>query len=167
MLPTLRAAAGDPNVREKLLKGVKVGDKPFKVYLNGYNLTDALAGKSASPRHEFLYSLDDGTLAALRHHQWKIVFAEKPDRGFAVRQTEPVPLAMPKLFNLRSEPFETADKEGMDYTRWFLEHPFVMAPAQQYVGKFLATFSESPPSQKPGSFSLDRALESLQQGGGS
>jgi arylsulfatase len=84
----------------------------------------------------------------------------------AVWQAKPAPLEIPKLFNLRADPFETADKEGMDYTRWFLERAFVMVPAQQYIGKFLATFKEYPPSQKAGSFTLDRVLESLQQGGG-
>ena len=165
MLPTLLAAAGDPDVKEKLLKGMKVGDKTFKVHLDGYNLTDALAGKSASPRHEFFYFLDDGTLAGLRYDQWKIVFAEKPEHGFAVWRAEPEPLAFPKIFNLRADPFETADKDGIDYTRWLMERVFVMVPAQQYIGKFLATFKEYPPSQKPGSFSLDRVLESLQQPG--
>ena len=162
MLPTLLAAAGAPDVKEKLLKGMKVGNKTFKVHLDGYNLTDALAGKSASPRHEFFYFLDDGTLAALRYDQWKIVFAEKPEHGMAVWRDKPKPLDLPKLFNLRADPFETADKEGMDYPRWVLERAFVMVPAQQYIGKFLATFKEFPPSQKPGSFTLDRVLESLQ-----
>ncbi|MBI5507048.1 MAG: arylsulfatase [Deltaproteobacteria bacterium] len=162
MLPTLLAAAGAPDVKEQLLKGMKVGDKTFKVHLDGYDLTDALAGKSASPRHEFFYFLDDGTLAALRYDQWKIVFAEKPEHGMDVWRAKPKPVELPKLFNLRADPFETADKEGMDYTRWNLERAFVMVPAQQYVGKFLATFKEFPPSQKVGSFSLDNVLESLQ-----
>ncbi|KOF12403.1 arylsulfatase [Ensifer adhaerens] len=162
MLPTLLAAAGVPDVKEQLLKGMKVGDKTFKVHLDGYNITDALAGKQAGPRHEFFYFLDDGTLAALRYDQWKIVFAEKPEHGFDVWRAKPTPIELPKLFNLRADPFETADKEGMDYTRWNLEHAFVMVPAQQYVGKFLATFKEFPPSQKVGSFSLDRVLETLQ-----
>jgi arylsulfatase len=80
-----------------------------------------------------------------------------------------VPLRFPKLFNLRSDPFETADREGMDYSRWRIEHAFVLVPAQQFVGQFLGTFKEYPPSQRPGSFSLDRVMESLQsgaQGGG-
>jgi arylsulfatase len=75
-----------------------------------------------------------------------------------------VPLRFPKLFNLRSDPFESADHDGMDYKRWRIEHAFVLVPAQQYVGQFLATFKEFPPSQRPGSFSLDRVMESLQSG---
>ena len=164
MLPTLMAAAGDPNVKEKLLKGMQVGNKTFKVHLDGYDIRDALAGKSPSPRHEFFYFNDDGSLVGLRYDQWKVVFAEQRQHGMNVWQEPFVPLRLPKLFNLRSDPFETADYEGMDYNRWRVEHLFVMVPAQQYVGKFLATFKEFPPSQKPGSFSIDGALAALQSG---
>jgi len=166
MLPTLLAAAGDPSVKDKLLKGMKVGAKSFKVHLDGYNITDALAGKSPSPRHEFFYFNDEGSLVGLRYDQWKIVFAEQRAEGMDVWQDPFVPLRLPKIFNLRSDPFETADHEGMDYKRWRVERTFLLVPAQQYVGKFLATFKEFPPSQKPGSFSLDRALEALQSGAG-
>ena len=76
-----------------------------------------------------------------------------------------MPLRLPKIFNLRSDPFEIADHEGMDYPRWRVEHTFLLVPAQEHVGKFLATFKEFPPSQKLGSFSLDKVLESPQQGG--
>jgi len=164
MLPTFLAAAGDPNAKEKLLKGMKVGDKTFKVHLDGYDVTDALAGKSPSPRHEFFYFSDEGSLVGLRYDQWKIVFSEQRTHGFDVWQEPFVTLRLPKLFNLRSDPFETADHEGMDYERWRIEHVFVLVPAQQYVGKFLETFKEFPPSQKPGSFGIDEALESLQRG---
>jgi arylsulfatase len=164
MLPTLLAAAGDPNVKEKLLQGMQVGNKTFRVHLDGYNITDALAGKSPSPRHEFFYFNDDGSLVALRYNQWKIVFAEQRQHGMNVWKEPFVPLRLPKLFNLRSDPFETADHEGMDYNRWRVEHLFVMVPAQQFVGRFLGTFKEFPPSQKPGSFSIDGALAALQSG---
>ena len=164
MLPTLLAAAGDPNVKEQLKKGMPVGSKTFKVHLDGYNLTDALAGNLPSPRHEFFYFNDEGSLVALRYDQWKIVFAEQRAIGLDVWQDPMVPLRFPKLFNLRSDPFESADHDGMDYKRWRIEHAFVLVPAQQYVGQFLATFKEFPPSQRPGSFSLDRVMESLQSG---
>jgi arylsulfatase len=164
MLPTLLAAAGDSSVKENLLKGVKVGKTSFKVHLDGYNITDALAGKSPSPRREFFYFNDDGSLVGLRYDQWKVVFAEQREHGLNVWEEPFVPLRLPKLFNLRSDPFETADEEGMDYERWRVEHLFVMVPAQEYVGKFLATFKDYPPSQKPGSFSIDGALEALQSG---
>jgi arylsulfatase len=165
-VPTLVAAAGEPAVADKLRKGHKVGTKTFKVHLDGYNLTDFLAGKAPSPRKDFFYFNDDGSLVALRYNQWKLVFAEQRSHGLDVWQDPFVPLRLPKLFNLRSDPFETADHEGMDYERWRVEHVFLLVPAQQYVGQFLATFQEFPPRQKPGSFSLDNALEALQQGGG-
>ena len=164
MLPTLLAAAGAPDIKEQLLKGTKIGNTTFKVHLDGYDLTSALAGKSPSPRHEFFYFNDDGSLVGLRYDQWKVVFAEQRAHGFAVWEEPFVPLRLPKLFSLRSDPFETADEEGMDYERWRAEHVFLLVPAQQYVGQFLATFKEFPPSQKPGSFSIDQALEALQNG---
>ena len=166
MLPTLLAAAGDANVKEKLLKGMKVGNKEFKVHLDGYNITDSLASKSPSPRKEFFYFVDDGSLVGLRYNQWKIVFAEQREHGLNVWQEPFVPLRLPKIFNLRSDPFETADEEGMDYERWRVEHLFALVPAQEYVGKFLGTFKEYPPSQKPGSFSIDGAMEALERSSG-
>ncbi len=166
MLPTLLAAAGEPGVKEKLKAGMQVGDKTFKVHLDGYDITDALAGKTPSPRKEFFYFNDDGSLVALRYNQWKIVFAEQRSESLDVWQDPFVPLRLPKLFNLRSDPFETADHEGMDYERWRVEHLFLLVPAQQYVGQFLGTFKEFPPRQKPGSFSIDHVLAKLQEGHG-
>jgi arylsulfatase len=166
MLPTLLAAAGDPGVKDKLLKGMKVGNETFKVHLDGYDITDALSGKARSPRNEFFYFNDDGDLVALRYAQWKIVFAEQRAHGFDVWQEPFVQLRVPKLFNLRSDPFETGDHEAMDYERWRIEHLFLLVPAQQYVGQFLSTFKEFPPRQKPGSFSIEQVVEALQPSGG-
>jgi arylsulfatase len=165
MLPTLLAAAGDQDVKDKLKKGMSVGGKNFKVHLDGYDIRDALAGKSPSPRNEFFYFVDDGSLVGLRYNQWKVVFAEQREHGLNVWEEPFVPLRLPKLFNLRSDPFETADHEGMDYERWRVEHLFAMVPAQEYVAKFLETFKEFPPSQKPGSFSIDQVVESLERTG--
>jgi len=163
-VPTLVAAAGEPQVKEKLLTGYKAGGRTFKTHLDGYDLTDTLAGRAPNPRKEFFYWNDDGSLVALRFNQWKLVFAEQRAHGMDVWQDPFVPLRVPKLFNLRSDPFETADHEAMDYSRWRVEHLFLLVPAQQYVGQFLATFKQYPPRQKPGSFSVDDVLESLQQG---
>ncbi len=162
MLPTIMAAAGVPDVKEQLLKGMKVGNSTFKVHLDGYNITDALAGKGKDPRQEFFYFNDDGSLVALRYNQWKIVFAEQRSTGLDVWQNPFVLLRFPKLFNLRSDPFETADHESIDYGRWRVDRAFLLVPAQQYVGRFLATFKEFPPSQKPGSFSIDDVVKALQ-----
>ena len=166
MLPTFLAAAGDPKVKENLLKGMKVGNKTFKVHLDGYNITDALAGKSPRPRHEFFYFNDDGSLVGLRYNQWKIVFAEQRREGFDVWQEPFIPLRLPKLINIRADPFEAADHDSWEYGKWRAERAFVLVPAQQYVGQFLATFKEFPPSQTPGSFSLDAVMKSLQHGAG-
>lgn len=163
MLPTLLAAAGAPDVKEQLLKGMEVDGKTFKVHLDGYNLADALAGKSPSPRQEFFYFSDDGSLVALRFGPWKLVFAEQRAHGMDVWEEPFTVLRLPKLFNLRSDPFETADHEGMDYERWRVEHVFLLVPAQDYIAKFLATFKEYPPRQKAGSFGIDQVLNSLTQ----
>jgi arylsulfatase len=166
MLPTLLAAAGDPDVKGKLLKGMAVGSKTFKVHLDGYNITDTLAGKAPDPRKEFFYFNDDGSLVALRYNEWKVVFAEQRAHGMDVWQDPFVPLRLPKIFNLRSDPFERADDQTMGYDLWRAERLFLLVPAQQYVGGFLATFKEFPPSQKVGSFSLDKVMEALQRGAG-
>jgi arylsulfatase A-like enzyme len=103
------------------------------------------------------------TLVALRYNHWKLVFAGQRAHGLDVWQDPFVTLRFPKLFNLRSDPFETADREGMDYNRWRAEHIFLFVPAQQFVGAFLTTFKEFPPSQKAGTFTLDSVLDELQQ----
>lgn len=167
MLPTLMAAAGVPDVKEQLLKGMKVGNKTFKVHLDGYDITDSLAGKAPDPRHEFFYWSDDGSLVALRYDNWKLVFAEQRAHGFDVWQEPFVTLRLPKLFNLRTDPFEEADHVAMDYGHWRIDRVFLLVPAQEYVAKFIATFKEFPPSQKVGSFSLDQVLEKLQAAGAS
>ncbi len=164
MLPTLLAAAGDPDIKEKLLKGHTIGETTFKVHLDGYNQLDYFTGNGPSARKEFFYFNDDGSLVGLRYNQWKLVFAEQRAHGFDVWQEPFVTLRLPKLFNLRSDPFETADHEGMDYERWRIEHVFLLVPAQQYVGQFLSTFAEFPPRQKGGSFGIDQVLETLLRG---
>ncbi len=123
----------------------------WEVHLDGYNITDALASNTPSPRKKFFYFNDDGSLVALRYNQWKLVFAEQRAHGLDVWQEPFVTLRFPKLFNIRSDPFETGDS-GMDYGRWRAEHMFLLVPGQQYVGQFLATFKEFPPRQKSGSF---------------
>jgi len=167
MLPTLMAAVGVPDVKEQLLTGMKVGDKTFKVHLDGYNIIDTLAGKAPDPRHEFFYFNDDGSLVGLRYDQWKVVFAEQRAEGFDVWSEPFVTLRLPKIFNVRSDPFEKGDLVGADYKHWWMDHIFLLVPAQQYVGQFLSSFKEFPPSQKVGSFSLDQVLKTLQEAGAS
>jgi arylsulfatase len=165
MLPTLLAAAGVSDVKKLLLKDMKIGDKTFKVHLDGHVLTQALAGKMASLRHEFFYFNDDGSLVVLRYNQWKIIFAEQRAHGLDVWREPFVPLRLPRLINLRADPFEEGE-QGWDNWKWFMDHAFIMYPVQEYVGRFLMTFREFPPSQKVGSFSIDQALEILSKGAG-
>ena len=167
MLPTLLAAAGDATVKEDLLKGRKAGDMNYKVHLDGYNLMPFLKGEEkVSPRKEFLYWTDDGNVAALRYNNWKITFLRQNAHGMHVWQAPYEQLRMPMVGNLRSDPFERAYKEGIGYGKWQFEHMFAFAPAGAYVGKWLQSFKEFPPRQKPGSFSLDRVLDAITKGAG-
>jgi arylsulfatase A-like enzyme len=116
----------------------------------------------AGPRKEFFYWTDGGDLCGLRYDRWKIVFQEQRAHGLDVWQDPLVTLRFPKLFCLRTDPYERADHEASDYGRWRVDHAFVLVPAQAYVARSLATFKDFPPRQKPGSFSLDQVLETLQ-----
>jgi arylsulfatase len=164
-LPTFMAAAGEPDIKDKLLKGYKAGERTYKVHLDGYDQRDLFAGKGPGKRKEFFYWTDDGQLAALRYDQWKIVFMEQKDHGLRVWQNPLTPLRAPMLFSVRADPFERADHEAGGYDRWYIDHVFVMVPAQAFVAQHLATYKEFPPRQKPGSFNLDRVLEKLQEAG--
>jgi len=164
--PTFLAAAGVPDVKEQLLKGMKVGDTTFKVHLDGYNLLPYLTGQTTkSPREEFFYFNDDGGLDALRYDNWKFVFSEQRIEGTMRIWAEPfVTLRLPKIFNLRTDPYERADITSNTYYEWLVEHLFLLVPVQKIVGNFLATFKEFPPDQKSGSFSVDQVLEKLKEG---
>jgi arylsulfatase len=162
MLATLLAAAGDPTVKEDLLKGRKIGDMTYKVHLDGYNLMPALKGQAEWPRKDFIYWTDDGSVAALRYDNWKVSFLEQQAEGMNVWQQPFVQLRAPLLVNLRMDPFERAQHENaMGYQRWYLDHMFAIAPASAYVGQWLQSFKDFPPRQKPGSFNLDRVMETL------
>jgi arylsulfatase A-like enzyme len=165
-VPTLVAAAGEPNVKEKLLTGYKAAGKTFKVHLDGYNLTDYLSGKGEDPRKEFFYWTDDGNLAALRVERWKMLFMEQRAEGLEVWQDPLVTLRFPKLIDLRGDPFEIAQKVAGGYDHWRLDRAYMVLPAVAIVSQHLKSYVEYPPRQKPGSFNLDQVLEKLQQGGG-
>jgi arylsulfatase len=153
--------SGEPDVKNKLLQGYDAAGKTFKVHLDGYDQRDLLTGKGPDKRREFFYWTDDGDLAGLRYDQWKAVFLEQKAEGFAVWSEPMVQLRLPKLFNLRSDPFERAQHESGDYVRWFIEHAFVLVPAQAIVGQHLLSFQQFPPRQRPGSFSVEQAMEKL------
>ncbi len=162
-LPTFMAAVGEPDIKEELMAGKQVGGETFKVHLDGYNFLPYFRGETdVGPRREFFYFSDDGNLVGLRYNNWKVVFAEQRSHGFDVWQDPFVQLRLPKLFNLRMDPFERADHEAMNYGQWRIERVYALVPVQGIVGEFLGTFAEFPPRQKPASFSIDQVLESMQ-----
>jgi len=165
MLPTLAAVGGEPNIVEKLKKGYKAGNKTFKVYIDGLNLLPFLKGEvKENPRKGFLYWSDDGDLMALRVGPWKVHFMEQRAHGLNVWREPLVPMRAPKMFNLRSDPFERADHDAtMFYDKWMADRAFLLVPAQAIVAQFLKTFEEFPPRQKPASFSIDQALEKARE----
>jgi arylsulfatase A-like enzyme len=165
-LPTLMAAAGDPDIKDKLLKGYQVGSKTAKVHLDGYNQLSYLTRQQPnSARKEFIYFNDDGDLVALRYENWKFVFEEQRAPGTMRIWAEPfTKLRVPKLFDLRSDPYERADVTSNTFYDFFLSDgagPFIAS--QAIVAPFLATFKEYPPSQRPSSFSIDQLVENMQR----
>jgi arylsulfatase A-like enzyme len=165
MLPTLAAAAGEPDIVEKLKKGYKMGSKTFKVHIDGYNLLPFLKGEvKENPRKGFLYWSDDGDLMAARYENWKITFMEQRAHGFAVWSEPMVSKRVPDIYNLRSDPFERAPEDAtVFYNKWLADHVFLLVPAQVLIGQYLKTFEEFPPRQKPASFSINQALEKARE----
>jgi arylsulfatase A-like enzyme len=165
-LPTLVAAAGEPEIKEKLKSGHQAGDRNYKVHLDGYNMLDYWTGKTdQSPRKEFFYFSDDGDLTGLRYDNWKIVFMEQRARGTLQVWAEPfTALRVPKIFNLKTDPYERADITSNTYWDWMLDHAYMLVPAQTFVGRFLATFQEFPPRQKAASFSLEEVMAKMAEG---
>jgi arylsulfatase len=166
MFATLVAAAGNPNIKDELLNGKTIGGMNYKVHLDGYNLLPAFKGEGEWPRREFLYWTDDGSIAALRYNNWKITFLRQNAHGMHVWEAPYEQLRMPMIGNLRTDPFERAHHEAIGYGKWQFEHMFMFAPAGFYVGRWLQSFKEFPPRQKPGSFSLDRVMEAITKGAG-
>jgi arylsulfatase len=166
MIPTVMAAAGEPDIKEELLKGKKVGDTTYKVHLDGYNLMPFLKGEvTESPRHEFIYWTDGGSVAALRYNNWKLTFLRQNAVGVKVWEAPFEELRWPMLTNLRMDPLEKACDETVEHPMWASERMFVLAPAGAYVAQWLQSFREFPPRMKPGSFSLDRVMEAATAAG--
>jgi arylsulfatase len=165
LLPTILAIAGDPDVTNKLLTGYKVGDMTYKVHLDGFNLVPYLTGQAAkSPRQSFIYINDDQQVVALRYDNWKLVFMEQRAPGQLLLWANPfTTLRLPKMFNLRTDPYERADVTSNTYYDWILDHAFLLVPAQDYVGQFLATFRDFPQRQKAASFNLDEIMAKLKE----
>jgi len=167
-MPTFMAAVGEPDIKEKLLKGHKAYGKKFKVHLDGYDQTAMLKGEGPSARKEIFYITDDGDLSAFRINKWKILFTQQKAIGLDVWREPLSPTRMPLLVDLRADPYEQAMQRGdgrsasYEYDKWGTERMFAFVPAQGIVARFMATFKDYPPRQKPGSFSVGDALAQLE-----
>ena len=169
-MPTLLAAAGEPDIKAKLKKGkVKAIGRKYKVHLDGYNFLPHLTGKEEKgPRREIFYFADTGELTALRYDDWKLIFMEQEEYNTLRAWIEPwTPLRVPLITNLRRDPYERAHVTSNTYYDWMIDRIFLLVPAQVYVGEFLKTFKEFPPRQKPASFSIDQVMEKMKSSGGS
>jgi arylsulfatase A-like enzyme len=155
-LPTFAAAAGAPDVKERLLKGVEFNGRTYKNHIDGYNLLDYLSGKvKDSPRREFIYVGDDGAVMAIRVDDWKAVYLENRAEQLQVWREPLIHLRLPLLFNLRRDPFEKAQHNSNTYHDWMIDRAFVLVPLQAIASRFLLTLKEFPPSQTPGDWSLE------------
>ncbi|MCP1645490.1 arylsulfatase [Pseudomonas citronellolis] len=161
--PTLLAAVGDTDIKERLLKGANIGGKTFKVHLDGFNQLDYLTGKTdKSARKEFYYFNDDGVLVAMRWDNWKLVFCEQRSPGGFTVWSEPFTcLRVPKLFNLRMDPYERADIVSDQYYDWAVKNVYLAFQGERKAAAFLQTFVDYPPSQRPASFSIDQVREEV------
>ncbi|MEE4143262.1 MAG: sulfatase-like hydrolase/transferase, partial [Halieaceae bacterium] len=157
-LPTLLAAAGEPDIAQKLKAGHRAGDRNFKVHLDGYDQTSLLSGKGPGVRENIYYFDDNANFNAMRWNDWKIHFAWMMEGWAGPRET----LNFPRIVNLRSDPYETSIDSGL-YTRFFADQLWLFVPVQQEVGKFLMTFREFPPRQATASFTIDRMMQQMQQ----
>jgi arylsulfatase len=166
--PTLLAAAGEPDIKNKLLGGYNSMGKTFKVHLDGYNQLPFLTGQQEkSERKEFFYINDDAQLTAVRYENWKMVFCEQRAQGTLRIWAEPFTcLRLPKLLNLRLDPYERADITSNTYYDWAMQRAFMIVPAQGLVNRFVESFKEFPPRQKPSSFSVDEVLAAMSRAHG-
>ena len=163
---TLLSAAGNREISAQLREGTELAGTTYKVHLDGHDQLDYLTGASdASPRKHFFYVSDDGDLTALRFDNWKLVFLEQRAVGTLAVWMEPyVELRVPKIFNLRTDPYERADQTSNSYFDWMLDHAYILVPAQMYVANMVQSLAEFPPSQAPASFSIDQVMAKLRAG---
>jgi arylsulfatase len=161
-IPTFAAAAGEPDLVEKVKKGYQIGDQMFRVHLDGVNLLPFLKGEQQEcPREGFVYWSDDGEFLAMRVRRWKVVFAEQRHEGLAIWREPFSHLRLPKVFDLRSDPFERGDESDFFYSKWLADHIFLLYPAQAIVAQWLASFKDFPPRAKAASFTIDKIMEEL------
>jgi arylsulfatase len=166
-LATFLAAAGEPDIKEKLLVGHKAGNKSFKCHIDGFNMLPYLMGEAKeSPRNSFFYISDDGDVMAIRMQDWKVVLMEQRAKTLMCWLEPLVPLRAPKLFNLRRDPFERSDENSNTYWDWYISHAYVIYAMQDVVARQIEAFVKYPPRQKPASFNLDAVMRQLEESGG-
>ena len=157
------AAAGQPDIKDKLLVGHVAGSKTYKVHIDGYNMLPYLKGEvKDSPRNFFFYISDDGDIMAIRVQDWKMVLMEQRAKQLATWIEPFVKLRIPKLFNLRRDPFERADENSNTYYDWMISRAYIMYLMQGVVGSQIENFVKFPPRQKPASFNLDAVMRDLE-----
>jgi len=165
-LPTFLAAAGEPEIKEKLLQGgVEAIGREYNVHLDGYNILPLLTGETEdSPRNEIFYFSDTGDLTALRYRDWKMIFLEQKAEATLRAWQEPwTVLRIPYIVNLRRDPYERGMVTSNSYYDWMIDKVYLLVPAQVYVGNFLESFKEFPPRQRPASFSIDQVMEKMKE----
>ncbi|MGG5818530.1 arylsulfatase [Falsiroseomonas sp. HW251] len=163
-MPTLLAAAGVPDIKERLLRGHQAGSRTYRVHLDGYDVLPLLTGQTQeSPRKEFFYFDDDGELVAIRNGRFKILYMEQRAHGMAVWRDPLVRLRGPLIFDLRMDPFERASVDSNTYNDWVLDRAFLITPTQVTAMRFLQTFRDFPPRQRPASFNLDEVMRRVQE----
>lgn len=166
-LPTLLAAAGDPDISAKLLNGHKADDKTFTVHIDGINMLPYLTGEvDESPRQSFFYISDDGDVLGIRMGDWKVVLAEQRATRMMCWAEPFVKLRLPKMFNLRRDPFERADENSNTYWDWIFDHAFLLYGMQALVAQQIANFLKYPPRQKAAAFNLDEVMRKLSDASG-
>lgn len=164
-LPTILAAAGEPDVKEKLLTGHAANNKTFKCHIDGFNMLPHFMGQAESPRNTFFYISDDGDILAIRHKDWKAVLMEQRAKTLMCWFEPFVKLRGPKIFNLRQDPFERADENSNTYWDWYISRAYLLSGMQGLVAKEIENFIKYPPRQKPASFNLDSVMRQLEESG--
>jgi arylsulfatase len=164
-LPTLMAAVGEPDIKEKLQKGHQANGKTFKVYIDGHNQIDLLKGEGPGKRKEFFYVTDDGELSAIRYKRWKVMFSRQDAIGFDVWMRPLTPLRLPLILDLRADPYEiTADQEATTGHRWWqAENFYALYGAQAVVKPWVESFLEFPPRQAPAKFNVSDIVQQLSE----
>jgi arylsulfatase len=163
-LPTLLAAAGDPDTSAKLLEGHQAGDKTYKVHIDGFKMVPYLSGETKeSPRKFFFYISDDGDILGIRMADWKMVLMEQRAKQLMCWFEPFVKLRAPKMFNLRRDPFERADENSNTYWDWVISHAYLLYGMQALVAQQIAAFERFPPCQKPAAFNLDAVLRHIEE----